>query len=56
MIAIEQGCLAQQVILADILCCNHGNGQAGVSPGDIIDEFAGNILHNPPQGKVAMIV
>ena len=52
MIAIEQGCLAQQVILTNILCCNHGNGQAGVSPGDIIDEFAGNILHNPPQGKV----
>lgn len=23
-----------------------------MSPGDIIDEFAGNILHNPPQGKV----
>ena len=23
-----------------------------MSPGDVIDEFAGHILHNPPQGKV----
>lgn len=53
MVAIEQGCLAQQVTITIMIqCCSHGNNQAGVSPGDIIDEFAGHILHNPPQGKV----
>lgn len=52
VVAIEQGCLAQQVMVANILHCNHDNDQAGVSPGDIIDEFGGHVLYNPPQGKV----
>jgi len=37
---------------SNIFCCNHDNDQAGVSPGDIIDEFGGHLLHNAPQGKV----
>ena len=27
-----------------------------MAPGDIIDEFAGHILHNPPQGKVNIVI
>ena len=32
--------------------CHYGSNQGGVAPGDIIDEFGGQLLHNPPKGKV----